>query len=622
MESYRDIVPAVSTPSNDGPDPGPTVGQRVDAALATLRQTSSRVPVLLVGVYVLAVGWLVAPGGLYIDDIRAQAYAADRAIWPFIIESNRTHLAPGPRTVDWLMAQYAPLQHGPAVVLSLAIAGGLGTSVWLVIRELTDRVLAAALGTALILASPGLVPSAAWFRQALTTHVAVTLGLLAVWATLRSLRKGPSWLAFAPVLLLPLAYCFSERAVLFTILIAWIHLVGARGSWRTRLRRSLPVAVPLVVVTVLFLVAYSVGDFDTLDKGDPGLGHFAASTGRSLFKNTIPALLGGPLIWRAESGPYSFASTPVVHAVLACLAFFGLIAWRLRQNGARQRLLAVAAPVAIFVLAVYVLLYLGRVSRAEVISVDDLRLHPDIVIALGVLLAVALDTVPAPRSRRFRTLTFLLIGAVLVLDAVSWARFGSRWHSNTSSEYIETMRSELEADPGPAVLPGGVPPSIVPWWVQPDFSTEPLTVLMSPSTPTALVNGPERMISETGEAQPARIAEVSSSRQSDAFCPAAVVHEQAILALNEPSSVTRGALVRAGVLAADSTVLEVGVLHQDGRITMAQTVRPIAVQRGPHTIVVPVPQNADVRGVVLRKADPDVGVCLVEAAVGTLEVDR
>ncbi len=607
--------------SNDAA-PGPTVGQRVDDLLAGLRQTSGRAAALVVGLYVLAVGWLVTGGGLYIDDFRAQAYAAGRGIWPFIIESNRTHLAPGPRTVDWLMAQYAPLQHAPAVALSLMIAAGLGLAVWLVIRELTHRVVTAALGTALVLASPGLVPSAAWFRQALTTHVAVALGLFAIWATLRSVRKGPAWLAFAPVLLLPLAYCFSERAILITILIGWIHLSQGGAPWRTRLRRSLPVALPLAVVTGLFLFAYAAGDFDTLDKGNPGLGHFAASTGRSLFKNTIPSLMGGPLLWRAESGPYSFASTPVALAVLACLAFFGLIAWRARTQHSRRRILAIGAPVLVFVLAVYVLIYLGRVSRADVVSVDDLRLYPDVVIALGVLLAVVLDTVPAPTSLRSRVLAGVVVATVLLLDAASWATFGIRWHTSTSSDYIETMRSELEAHPEPAVLPGQVPPSIVPWWVQPDFTTEPLTILMSPSTPTAVADGKKRRISDTGKAEPARIKVRSSSTSTGAFCPAPVVDEQAILALSDTVSFERGSLVTTGVLVADSTTLEVGVIQPGGEITMVPTSMPIAVQRGPHTVVVPVPTNTQVRGVVLRKKDPDVGVCLLRASVGILEADR
>ena len=615
-------MPAVSTPVSNDAAPRPTVGQRVDDLLAGLRQTSGRAAALVVGLYVLAVGWLVAGGGLYIDDFRAQGYAAGRGIWPFIIESNRTHLAPGPRTVDWLMAQYAPLQHAPAVALSLMIAAGLGLAVWLVIRELTHRVVTAALGTALVLASPGLVPSAAWFRQALTTHVAVALGLFAIWATLRSVRKGPAWLAFAPVLLLPLAYCFSERAILITILIGWIHLAHGGAPWRTRLRRSLPVALPLAVVTGLFLFAYAAGDFDTLDKGNPGLGHLAASTGRSLFKNTIPSLLGGPLLWRAESGPYSFASTPVVLAVLACLAFFGLIAWRARTQHSRRRILAIGAPVLVFVLAVYVLIYLGRVSRADVVSVDDLRLYPDVVIALGVLLAVVLDTVPAPTSLRSRVLAGVVVATVLLLDAASWATFGTRWHTSTSSDYIETMRSELEADPGTTVLPGEVPPSIVPWWVQPDFSTESLTALMSPTTPTSVANGPTRRISDTGKAELVSIDEISSSAPSSAFCPAPVLEEQATLRLRDSVNYRRGSLVTAEVLVADSTTLEVGVRHTDGHIEMVQTIKPITVQRGPHTIVVPVPKDADVRGVVLRKGDPAVGVCLLRGSVGIPEVDR
>ena len=76
----------------------------------------------LVAFHVAAVTWLVAGGTLYIDDIRAQAYAAGRPRWPFVVESNQTHLAPGARTVDWFMARLAPLEHWPALVLTGAIA--------------------------------------------------------------------------------------------------------------------------------------------------------------------------------------------------------------------------------------------------------------------------------------------------------------------------------------------------------------------------------------------------------------------------------------------------------------------------------------------------------------------
>ena len=76
----------------------------------------------VIALHVAAVTWLSAGGGLYIDDIRAQAYAAGRPFYPFVIESNRTHLAPGARTIDWFMARYAPLEHWPAVVITALTA--------------------------------------------------------------------------------------------------------------------------------------------------------------------------------------------------------------------------------------------------------------------------------------------------------------------------------------------------------------------------------------------------------------------------------------------------------------------------------------------------------------------
>ena len=95
-----------------------------DTPVATRRVPHARVRRLyvvassVIALHVAAVTWLSAGGGLYIDDIRAQAYAAGRPFYPFVIESNRTHLAPGARTIDWFMARYAPLEHWPAVVIT------------------------------------------------------------------------------------------------------------------------------------------------------------------------------------------------------------------------------------------------------------------------------------------------------------------------------------------------------------------------------------------------------------------------------------------------------------------------------------------------------------------------
>ena len=71
---------------------------------------SDRGAALVVLLHLLPVWWLVSGGGLYLDDLRAQAYARNQPFWSFIVGSNGTHLAPGARTVDWLQMQYAPLE--------------------------------------------------------------------------------------------------------------------------------------------------------------------------------------------------------------------------------------------------------------------------------------------------------------------------------------------------------------------------------------------------------------------------------------------------------------------------------------------------------------------------------
>ena len=88
-----------------------TLREAVPARLG--RGSTPRTLIGLALVHVVAVTIVAASGDLHIDDIRAQAYAAGRTLWPFVIESNATHLAPGARLIDWVMATHWPLQHWP-----------------------------------------------------------------------------------------------------------------------------------------------------------------------------------------------------------------------------------------------------------------------------------------------------------------------------------------------------------------------------------------------------------------------------------------------------------------------------------------------------------------------------
>ena len=131
----------------------------------------------IIGGFAMCVALLVAPGGLYIDDFRAQAYAAGRPIWPFIVESNATHLSPGPRTADWVQAHYFPLAHWPLVIYTVVLSLALGVVVWRFIRLHVPQAWAALLGLAVALFGASNLPTLAWGRQALTTMTALTLTL-------------------------------------------------------------------------------------------------------------------------------------------------------------------------------------------------------------------------------------------------------------------------------------------------------------------------------------------------------------------------------------------------------------------------------------------------------------
>ena len=129
--------------------------------------------------------WLLLRGSFYIDDLRAQSYAAGRAWWPFVVQSNGTHLTPGARTVDWLQMTFAPLDHGVAVAITVAIRVLLLIGTWRLLRLLFGHRWILLVPFAIVATTPALVPPSAWYRQSITALVAA---LALVWATDQHVR--------------------------------------------------------------------------------------------------------------------------------------------------------------------------------------------------------------------------------------------------------------------------------------------------------------------------------------------------------------------------------------------------------------------------------------------------
>jgi hypothetical protein len=348
--------------------------------------------------FTCATVWLAIGGGLYIDDIRAQAYAADRPIWPFVVESNRTHLSPSARTVDWLQAHYAPLQHWPAVVMTAMIAVILAAGLWVAVRWLIPQPPVAFLGLFIALGSATVVPSLAWYRQALTGLFAFALMIVTLILAVRYITGGRWPLLVVVGVLHSVALGFSERALVAPVLLLAV-LVLSRPSLRQTLRgRGLAVLALLAAMNVTFLAAYSRGDFDTAAGARPTIDGFVLSTGYSLLRNTIPAYLGGPWRWDG-GGPYTYAATPLLPAAIAVLVALAVAVAALRRDWRRSvQLIGTAAA---FIVPIYLLIYVGRIARvSDITSVDDLRLHSDAAIVgavcLAALVGVAIGEGPSP----------------------------------------------------------------------------------------------------------------------------------------------------------------------------------------------------------------------------------
>ncbi|KAB7744560.1 hypothetical protein GA707_08100 [Nostocoides sp. F2B08] len=571
---------------------------------------------VMILVFLGAVLWLVGGGGLYIDDIRAQAYAADRSMWPFIVESNQTHLAYSARTVDWLQATYAPLEHWPAVVLTLVIAGTLGVFLWIACRSLIGHPAAALVGVYLGLFTATIVPTLAWFRQSLTGLASITMTLVVLTLAVRYVRGGSRWVLAATCVLHVVALGFSERALVAPIFLLGILVFLRPADTRPSSRRAITAVVGLGLVNVGFLVAYLSGDFDRGDGTQPSVTGFITSTGYSLLGNTVPAYLGGPWTWYGD-GSYGYADTSDFLIGIAGLVLVVLLVFALLHDARRAgRVVAAAAS---FVVPLYALIYVGRVARVDEVSVvDDLRLHTDAAIigavAVAALLSVALaHPVFARRGPRLARAIVMGVVAVIVVSGTvaSWSRFVDRWHTNDSDVYLESLRAELPDTTG-TIVPGPVPEALVPWWVQPDFSTQPLVRLMSPRAETVVMRDPARAVGYDGHLVDARLMGLEALSSSE-LCVLNIPSDKraGLVQLVDPIPPRRHQLLEIGLLVGDTTRVGVAVIDSEGTETPASFFDPPLLHRGPTRILATIPVNTTVTGVVVTALDRNTtGMCI------------
>lgn len=628
-------MPATSTPTGLAPGPVPRrvedarPGEMASVLLHRLTHDPWRLALHLLAVlHVVAVGILSAGGSLFIDDIRAQAYAAGRTWWPFVVESNGTHLAPGARTVDWLMATQAPLAHWPAVVLTVLVAAGYAAACTALVRTAVRDPRVRTLALAWVLFVPAVVPTFAWFRQALTTMLPLALVLAAVVLAVRFLRLGGRAPLAGLVLAHGVALTFSERALALPVVLAALVLAVRRTDGRRPLRRGVAALVSTVVLNLGFLAAYASGDFDRAERSSPGLADAAVKIGRWAAYDLLPVLVGGPGRWRPGNGAYSFADSPLPLVVASAVVVLGLVLAAVRTRGALRHARPVLLAAGAYALPVLAMVYVGRLAVVEsVTAADDLRLLPDVTVACALGLAALVDgtvrhrsgrrAAPAPRRRA----AALVVVAAVVLTAVSWATFTVRWHDTTVQDYLDTMRAEVRTGGG-QVLPTTVPSDVVPGWVDPGFTTEPLLRLLSADAVSSAFDGPARVVGPSGALVDPRFDVVARAEVPDGFCGHVLPVGQRELTIPFRADVPyyRGSVVQLGLLVGDAERIDVRVTGRDGTTSEPLVGEPPELLRGPHRVLAQVPSGVAVTAVVVEvETENTAGVCVTSAQVVRVE---
>lgn len=172
------------------------------------------------------------------------------------------------------------------------------------------------------------------------------------------------------------------------------------------------------------------------------------------------------------------------------------------------------------------------------------------------------------------------------------------------------------------VLPTTVPADVVPGWVDPGFTTEPLVRLLNADSLSSAFDGPARVVGPTGALAPPAFGVVARAEVPEGFCGYVVpVGERSLtIGLAEDAPYFRGSVVQLGILVGDAERLNVRVVGRDGTTSAPLVQDPPELLRGPHRILAQVPPGVAVTDIVLEVQTPNTdGVCVTSAQVLTVE---
>jgi hypothetical protein len=571
---------------------------------------------------------VLVPGSLYLDDLRAQADAAGRAWWPFVIESNGTHFSPVARTLDWLHVQLAPLAHWPAVTITVAIRVALVLVAWRLFRELFGPRVVLLLPLSVLVVTPTLLPPTVWYRQSITSLLVVIALCVASQQHLRFLRTGELRNIGGALLAITGGLLTFEKAALIS---PWLVILTAAAmpsgtSLRNRLKKLWSAKFPLIAYVVpvaLHLFVYLTGPYDK--------GSTAALQGTDvvrmmrlqLSEALLPGLLGGPWRWKEASPYYGNPAPPTILIIFGLLMTATLGLWAYRRD--RRR--------AFWATALFIAYYLpaaGMVAAGRLAAFGDgvalnYRLWPDVTfvavlcacLAVLPLRAESSDERSSNRGGLASGRLVVYVGAVVVSSVVSTVTFAERWQANPTGDYVNTLQQQLKGAASRPVrlAPVSLPNAVMPFWVGENFSVEDLLAPTEGLATFHNTDGPVLVPDNSGTLVPLQLRpHAAADAGPDGFCGYGVRPGQSREIPLPPTPYYADEMVQLGVLASHATTLAVTVVS-DSSSRSVVTRAPLATAAGPHRFLVRVPYGTRVSAIRVRATDPEATVCVVLAAL-------
>lgn len=586
---------------------------------------------------------IVGRGSYYIDDLRAQGYALDQPFLQFIVGSNGTHFAPVPRILDWIQSRVFPLEHGPAVAVTLVVRALLAVGFWRVLRRLFGPRPVVLVPFAMLLFTPALLQSTTYYRQSITI-LACTVAI--VWTLDAHLR----WVLYRHradlvtlVILTAIALACYEKAAVIPVLLLVVTLVifGGRprrpaaqakqtGIWRGPVGSGTVAALLSAVMVLIFLVIYRSGPYDQgSPTGLPSVLDVLRLTWDTTRRTMIPLLLGGPFHW-GYPAPYT-GTALVSGTTVAFLMILVLIAtlyalWRNPGRTGRALILLFT-----WTLPSVAIVAVGRFEALGLQLGISARLWADLV--PGFLLAGALAALPwrvgvhrvspspRPASARSGSVTGpsaeagpveisvpalaggLVVLAILAGSVYSSLTYASKWWDNPTGQWIANARLSLEnAEPYPRTLATPLPLDVMPAFVSQVFPSDaPLLLLLRPDMRFHDADGETKVMNSSG-VRSAYIPSMLAETPTKGLCAATLPIGGAPVTLRFPSAAPYliGAQLEVGLLLAESTKIEVTVTTPNGTVLTPQRFSDDVLPKGPHTLRFPVPYLQSIQSVTVR----------------------